>query len=258
VIRVLVVDDERPARDGLRMQLEREDGFAVVGEAASGRAAILAVLEHRPDLMFLDIRMPDLNGFEVLRGIPRASRPRVIFVTAFDQYAVEAFDSHALDYLLKPIAPQRLASALERARTTHAHELASRILQHLGARLEARDHGTVEAAPGKHAAGALDHLVIREGSRLHRIAVRDIQWIESCGNYVTIHAGGRPLLHRVTMRRLLTLLPAGAFVRIHRGTIVNLAEIAQVRLSAHGDGQVRLRAGHTLRLSRRYRTSVES
>src|SRR5260221_291072 len=181
MIRVLIVDDERPARDGLRLRLERAPGFAVVGEAASGQAAIAAVLESEPDLMFLDIRMPDMNGFEVLRGIPTARRPRVIFVTAYDRHALRAFEVHALDYLLKPIVPSRFAAALEAARSEHAQRLASRTLEDLGLEL-----GGVRGAEKLPATGTLDRLTVRDGSRLRIVPVEAIEWVESCGNYVTI------------------------------------------------------------------------
>jgi len=248
VIRVLLVDDERPARDGLRVRLERAAGFEVVGEAASGREAIEATVRLRPDLMFLDIRMPDLNGFEVLRGIPRTRRPRVIFVTAYDRHALEAIEVHALDYLLKPVVSSRFAHALERARTDHVQRVATMTLARLGAKLDDAPQPPPAAQPGR--------LVVREGSRLHMVPFGKIQWVAACGNYVTIHAGGRPMLHRMTLGRLAEELPRDAFARIHRGTIVNLAEVVDVQLSPHGDGEVRLRSGEVLRLSRRYRAAL--
>lgn len=249
MIRVVIVDDERPAREGLRVRLERAGDFEVVGEAANGRTAITTVLEHRPDLMFLDIQMPDINGFDVLRGIPASRRPRVIFVTAYDRHALEAFDAQALDYVLKPIVAKRFRTALDRARSAHQQELASRTLERLGAQMR-EGQGVVDDAPPD------GRLHIREGSRLHLVAFDEIQWVEACGNYVTIHTRGRPLLHRITMRQLIEQLPERAFARIHRGVIVRLAEIEAVQFSSHGDGRVQLRGGATLRLSRRFRHAL--
>jgi two-component system LytT family response regulator len=253
VIRVLIVDDERPARDGLRLRLERADGFEVVGEAASGRAAIAAILKLEPDLVLLDIRMPDLNGFDVLRRIPPARRPRVIFVTAYDRHALQAFEVHALDYILKPIVARRLNAALDQARSAHAQRLASRTLEELAGALRG---GPGERAGAASRAGALDRLTIRDGARFRIVPVTGIQWIEACGNYVTIHTGGRELLHRVALAQLERQLPPRTFVRIHRGAIVNVAEVAEIRRSSHGDGEVVLHDGTRLRMSRRYRDAL--
>ncbi|NOT34920.1 MAG: response regulator transcription factor [Candidatus Eisenbacteria bacterium] len=259
MIRVLIVDDERPSREGLRLRLERVEGFEVVAEASSGRAAIAAVLEFEPDLMFLDIRMPDLNGFEVLKGIPAARRPRVIFVTAFDRHALRAFEVHALDYLLKPIVPQRFEAALEHARSAHAQRLASRTLEELAVALRGGADGpsaTRDAPAESRRAAALDRLMVRDGPRFRIVPVGAIQWLESCGNYVTIHTGGRELLHRITLSQLEEQLPAREFARIHRGAIVNVAEVAEIRRSPHGDGEIVLRDGTMLRMSRRYRDAL--
>lgn len=260
MIRVLIVDDERPAREGLRLRLERAPGFEVVAEAASGRAAIRAVQKHAPDLMFLDIRMPDMNGFEVLQRIPATRRPRVIFVTAHDRHALQAFEAHALDYLLKPIAPRRLDEALMRARTAHAQRLASRTLEDLARGL--RGHGAprtddrVADGPGKASARDLERLTVRDGSRYKVVPFSTIQWIEAFGNYVTLHIGGRGLLHRITLGELESLLPAKGFARIHRGTIVNVTEVVEIRPVSHGDCEVMMRDGAALRMSRRYRDAL--
>ena len=256
MIRVLIVDDERPARDGLRLRLENTRGFEVVAEAASGRAAIAAIEKHEPDLVFLDIRMPDMNGFEVLRRIPAARRPRVIFVTAYDRHALEAFEVHALDYLLKPIVAKRLEAALEHAREAHTQRLASRTIEELAAALRDRPPAARYAGSVSGRDAPLDRLTLRDGARLRIVPVATIQRIESCGNYVSIHTGGRELLHRVTLASLERRLPRRAFARIHRAIIVNVAEVAEIRRSSHGDGEVVLRDGTVLRMSRRYRDAL--
>lgn len=255
MMRVLIVDDERPARDGLRVRLEKAGGFEVVGEAASGREAVAAVLEHGPDLVFLDVRMPDMNGFEVLKRIPAARRPRVIFVTAFDRHALEAFEVHALDYLVKPIVTRRFEAALQRAHTAHVQRLAARTLEELAVAMRE------EGGAGAGAAGAvpeppLERLTVRDGARHRIVPIAAIQWMEACGNYVTLHVGGRKLLHRITLAELERKLPSRSFVRVHRGVIVNVAEVAEIHRSPHGDGDVVLRDGTFVRMSRRYRDAL--
>ena len=259
MIRVLIVDDERPARDGLRLRLEQMDGFEVVAEAASGQAAIQAVDHHAPDLMLLDIRMPDLNGFEVLKRIPAARRPRVIFVTAHDRHAVRAFEMEALDYLLKPITQRRLDEALERVRKDRAHSLASATLEALARQLRNGDDTPADAAPPRGGSGAsdtIDRITVRDGARFRVVPVTEIRWFESCGNYVTLHTAGKDLLHRVTLAELERRLPPREFARIHRGAIVNVREVAEIRPSPHGDYEVLMRDGALLRMSRRYRDGL--
>jgi two-component system, LytTR family, response regulator len=254
VIRVLIVDDERPARDGIRVRLEQATGFDVVAEAGTGRAAIEAVEAHAPDLMFLDIRLPDLDGFEVLRGIPTGRRPHVIFVTAYDRHAIQAFEIHALDYLLKPITPRRFADALDHARTAHASHLAARTLDQLSHGL--RGDSTAEVPDDRsNETGPLERLLVRERSRTRVVRVADIQWIRSCGNYVTIRTGEREMLHRVTIARLAGRLPPRTFARIHRTAIVNIDAVAEIHPLTHGDYEVQMRDGATLRMSRRYRSA---
>jgi len=245
VIPVLIVDDERPAREGLRVRLEEAPDFRIVGEAATGRAAITQVLKLSPALVFLDISLPDMNGFEALLGIPSARRPQVIFVTAHDEHALKAFEVHALDYLLKPIVSERFEAALAVARTMHAQKLASKQLEELASALR----GTAEEPLPE---GTIDRLRLRDGSRIRIVPVETIRRIEACGNYVTIHAGERELLHRMTLTELAKRLPRRAFARVHRSAIVNVGEIAEIRRSSHGDGEILLRDGASVPLSRRY------
>jgi two-component system LytT family response regulator len=264
MIRVLIVDDERPARDGLRVRLARHADFEIAGEAASGRAAIEEIERVRPDLMFLDVRMPDMNGFEVLQAVPSEQWPRVIFVTAYDQHALRAFDMHALDYLLKPIAQERFDRALERARAAHASRLASGTLESLARSLREAGAGKYEAkTPSPDVAqehvtalqksATIDRLTVRDGERLRVVAVDTIRWAQACGNYVTLRVGDAELLHRIALAELERRLPARRFARIHRTAIVNVAEVAEILPISHGDYDVVMRDGTRLRLSRRYR-----
>lgn len=249
MIRVLIVDDERPARAALRLLLEAMPGFELVGEAGSGRTAIAAVLKFEPDLVLLDIKMPDMSGFEVLKAIPAASRPRVIFVTAHDRHALRAFEVHALDYLLKPITAKRFEAALEHARTAHAQKLATRTLDEL---MESLGGGEPAGARGR----ALDRLTVRDGERYRVVPIETIQWIESCGNYVVLHRADGDLIHRATMAQLERVLPERRFVRIHRRSIVNVGEIVEILPISHGDAEVRLKSGTALTLSRNYRSGL--
>ncbi len=257
MIRVVLVDDERPARDGLRILLERDPAFEVVGEAAHGAAAIAAIEALMPDLVFLDVQMPDLNGFEVLSRIRPERRPRVIFVTAHDQHALRAFEVHALDYLLKPISPTRFAEAIERARAAHSLGLASETLANLARALREGQNAVGEGAGTNTEPGTgdapLDRVTVRDGDRVRVIPVATIRWARAAGTYVTLKVGDREHLIRIALAELERRLPARAFARIHRATIVNVAEVAEIRTLAHGDFEVEMRDGIVLRLSRRYR-----
>lgn len=258
MIRIVLADDERPAREGLRLRLDGREGFEVVGEAASGKAALAAVETHAPDLLFLDVRMPDLNGFEVLQRIPAARRPHVVFVTAYDRYAIRAFEMHALDYLLKPVAPKRLDEALERARTAHTQRLAARTLEALARGMRAGDDLPGADAPARPAVGGppLDRITVRDGARYRVVPIETVRWIEACGNYVTLHTGGRGLLHRATLQEMEKRLPPRRFARIHRGAIVNVSEVAEIHPLSHGDYTVVLKDGSQLRMTRKHRDSL--
>jgi len=255
VIRVLIVDDERPAREGLRLRLEGRDGLEVVGEAASAPAALQLISKHAPDLLFLDVRMPGMNGFELLQRIPAAQRPWVVFVTAYDRYAIRAFEMNAIDYLMKPIVPRRLDEAIARARTARTHQFLARTLGSLAREF---DDAAEAAAPPPPREGAVERLSIRDGDGYRVVPVERIRWIQAVGNYVALHVEGRELLHRATLQELERSLPSQRFARIHRGAIVNLAEVAALHPVSHGDFRVVLRDGTELRMSRKYRSALLS
>jgi two-component system LytT family response regulator len=255
VIRVLIVDDERPAREGLRLRLEGRDGLEVVGEAASAPAALQLISKHAPDLLFLDVRMPGMNGFELLQRIPAAQRPWVVFVTAYDRYAIRAFEMNAIDYLMKPIVPRRLDEAIERARTARSHQFLARTLGSLAREFE-RPPETPAPVPPED--GVVERLSIRDGDGYRVVPVERIRWIQAVGNYVALHVEGRELLHRATLQELERSLPSQRFARIHRGAIVNLAEVAALHPVSHGDFRVVLRDGTELRMSRKYRSALLS
>jgi two-component system, LytTR family, response regulator len=237
MITAFIVDDEKLAREGIRLMLKKEVDVEVVGEAADGPSAMRAISKLTPQLLFLDVKVPGLDGFEILERCNRGHAPLVIFTTAYERYAVKAFDAHAVDYLLKPIRAQRLREAVQRARVEltkepPAHDSAQPIL----------------SKPPN-----LRRLVVKDRDRFLLLKAADVDWIQSAANYVQLHANGRCYLVRMTMNEIETQLEGLSFARIHRSTIVNVDRLTEIRPSPHGDFQVVLENGTALRLSRAYR-----
>jgi two-component system, LytTR family, response regulator len=252
-IRTLLVDDEEIARRGLRVRLERANDIEIVGECQNGLEAIRAINLLSPDLVFLDVQMPELSGFDVLSSVRPKSSPHVVFVTAFDQYAVRAFEVHALDYLLKPIDDERFAATLR-----HAREVM------LGTRDGAYARQFAEAIASLTRNGALaadrlgsDRLAIPTGDRVMIIRLADIDWIQASDNYVSIHVGKKSWLLRETISALDQRLTPRGFARIHRSTIVNAQRVAELRSLPNGEFAVVLTDGTTLRLSKSYRAVLD-
>ena len=243
VLRVVVVDDEPRAREKLRRYLSDDPRVRLVGEAGDGVSAVRVVEEERPDLVLLDIQMPELDGFDVLASLDLDPLPRIVFVTAHDEHAVRAFEVNALDYLLKPVDRARLAEAVTRAAAAPA-----------GAPPDPRD--VLHARPGP--PRPLTRFLVRSRGRMHLVAVRDVDWIGAAGNYVELHVGDATHLVRGTLQSLEDRLPDVAFARIHRSTIVNLDRVRALHPWSHGDLQVELTDGTELRLSRRYRDRIEA
>ena len=248
-IRTLIVDDEKPARRRLAELLGREPDIEIAGEARDGREAVDQVRAQAPDLMFLDIQMPDLDGFGVLAALPPEQQPLTVFVTAYDRYAIQAFEAHALDYLLKPYSDQRFEGALRRA------------CQFLRAR-GAGDAGQREAAalddrgpePG---GGYLERLVLKSAGRVTFIGVEDVDWIEASGVYVSLHVGARAHLYRSSLAHLLQRLDPKRFVRVHRSAAVNTERIRELQPRSHGDYTVVLKNNTELVMSRGFRPQFE-
>ena len=238
MITAFIVDDEKLAREGIRLMLKKEVDVDVIGEAADGPSAMKAISKLTPDLLFLDVKVPGLDGFEILARCHRGHAPLVIFTTAYEKYAVKAFDAHAVDYLLKPIRAQRLREAVQRARVELAKEPAP---AHEAA------PPTVSKPPN------LRRLVVRDRDRFLLLKAEEVDWIQSAANYVQLHAHGRCYLVRMTMNEIETQLEGLSFARIHRSTIVNVDRLTEIRPSPHGDFQVVLENGTALRLSRAYR-----
>ena len=243
--RVVVVDDEPPARQTLRLLLGREQDFTLVAECGHGQEAVAAVTRERPDVLFLDVRMPGMNGFDVLREIGGDALPVVVFVTAYDQYAPQAFEQHAVEYLLKPFSDERFGDVVEHVR----RRLRERTYAALAARLP---RALAETAARQ------DHrrLVVRDGARTHVIPHEDIVWIEAEDYYAGIHARGRRILARESLRTLEKTLDPAIFVRVHRSAIVNTRWIKAMEPVASGDQKLILNDGTTLRVSRTHRAAL--
>lgn len=244
-MRVLIVDDEPLARRGVRARLANRPDIEVVGECGSGNEALMMIQALAPDLVFLDIQMPDLNGFEVLRRLPAPKLPLVIFLTAYDQYALDAFEFHALDYLLKPIDDARFLRALERARLLSASRDLSEIKHRIGALLAS----LAETQSGQR---YRTHLTVKNGRRATVVRVSEIDWISADGDYVTLHLKDKNYLVRQTISSLESELDPEHFLRIHRSTIVQTSRIAELVTLEGGDFLVRLRNGTELKTSRSY------
>ena len=245
-LRVLIADDEPLARRGLRGWLASDPDLTVVAEARNGAEAVELIRAHRPDLVFLDVQMPGLDGLGVLSALGSDLPPAVVFVTAFDQYALQAFDHHAVDYLLKPVEEGRFRTALARAR---ARVTAGRPDAQLRSLL-------AEWRPA--AAQWLELIPTRSGSKVTLVPVDEVEWFEAADNYVRVHAGGRRHVMRETMKALDGRLDPKRFVRVHRGAIVALARIKELEALPSGDYRITLTGGATVPLSRTYVDAFEA
>ena len=241
--RTIVVDDEPLARQTLRRLLAREEDFAIVAECGHGADAIEAIGRERPDVLFLDVQMPEVDGFEVLRRLEPGAVPAVIFVTAFDRYALQAFEHHALDYLLKPFSDERFAVVIGRTRV----RLRERTFASRAGRLA---NLLATTAPERR------QLVVRDGGRTLVIPHDDIVWIEAEDYCARIHMRGRTLLVRDSLRALADALARAAFVRVHRSAIANVACIRAIEPLASGDQRLTLNDGTVLKVSRTHRAEV--
>jgi two-component system, LytTR family, response regulator len=242
-LRVLIVDDEAPARRKILRLLREESAVEIAGEADSGEAAVAAIKKQRPDLVFLDVQMPGLDGFGVIQALNTAkiALPRVVFITAHDRFALRAFEVHAFDYLLKPVAEERFREALRRARVQH-EQSTDGFTSRLGAMLEQLQRE--KSLP--------DRLLIQEDSRAIFVAVKEISWVEADRNYVLLHCGKKTHTLRSTLDALQGTLDPKLFVRINRGTLVRLDAIRELLPWFHSEYKVVLHDNTELRWSRRY------
>jgi two-component system LytT family response regulator len=246
-IRTLIVDDEPLARRGIRAQLDEEADIEIVSECRNGLEAVAAIEEQSPDLVFLDVQMPELDGFGVLEAVGVDRMPVVIFVTAYDQYALRAFDVHALDYLLKPVDAERFASALQRARKQIEHHNVQDLNQRLQTFLD--DVQTKQKFT--------ERLVIKSGGRIFFLKVEEIDWIEAADNYVRLHVGGDSHLLRETMNHLEKRLDPDHFLRVHRSRIINIRRIKELQPLFRGEYDIMLQDGTRLESGRGYRDKLQ-
>jgi two-component system LytT family response regulator len=253
-IRTLVVDDEPIARQRVMSLLRDENDIEVIGEYSSGHEALSAIEGTSPDLLFLDIQMPEINGLDLARIISASGTPAVVFVTAYDEYALGAFEVHALDYLLKPFSAERFRSAVSRARDYVAQRRATTAPPASALEPPPAQPGAQPPPPAQQR----NRLVIRSSGRIYFVRTADIDWCEAAGNYVRVHTGAQSHLVRDTMSHLESQLDTEQFVRIHRSTIVNVDRIQEIRSSFHGEYVVTLRGGTRVTLSRGYRDSVQA
>jgi two-component system LytT family response regulator len=243
-IRTVIIDDEPPARRGIVLLLASQPDFSVAGECQNGKEAVSMIAATKPDLIFLDIQMPGMSGFDVLSSIERKETPATIFLTAHDEYALAAFDVHALDYLLKPIDEERFFFALERARELLALKQPAAQQQKIS--------GLLSIETERKEGGPLRRLVVRESGRTFFVAVDDIEWIEAIGDYAGLHVKGRTYMLRESMAVLESKLDPMKFTRIHRSAIVRLDCVTALRARTNRDGTVQLESGTELKVSRTY------
>ncbi len=256
-VRVLLVDDDHFARASVRSLLSAEPGVHIVGEAADGHAALEAIEREDPDLVFLDVDMPGLDGFGVLEALGGARLPAVVFVTAHEHYAIRAFEVHAMDYLLKPFGRERFRQAFARARAALARrdddgqaERVQALLEELREEQRGIERLLAPAAP-------LDRILVKARDRVLLVELAEVDWIEAEGNYVRLHAGSAAYLVRWKIGSLEERLDPRRFARIHRSTVVNLERVQELRPWFAGDLLVVLKDGTELKLSRGYRPKLE-
>ena len=254
---VIVVDDEAPARRLLKKLLQGDPELKVVGEGADGRQAVNLIVEHQPDLVFLDIQMPTMDGIAVIQEVGPTAMPAVIFVTAFDQYAIRAFEAHALDYLLKPFSHARFTEAVSRAK---------RLILHSQTPQSQRLRGLLHVwqfdhrPPDDRSAGSSfrQRILVKDRHRIIRLELADILWLEAADHYVVLHTlGGKHLLPE-SLSALENSLPPSRFVRIHRGAVVNVAHVQEITSLRFGRCRVTLKTGEQIQLSRARRQVLKT
>jgi two-component system LytT family response regulator len=246
VYRALIVDDEPLARKKIRRMLSGESDITVVGECADGPSAVSAIINLNPDLVFLDVQMPEMDGLEVVRAVGPRRLPALVFVTAFDTYALQAFETEALDYLLKPFDPMRFRETLQRVRRRLGGQGGEEFSEQI------RQLANRFGSESKY----LQRLVVKTGERVLLLNIGEVDWLEAAGNYVCVHAGKQSHIVRDSLAHLESRLDPAHFARIHRSTVVNLDRIRELRPHWHGDYKIILQSGQVLPLSRRHREAL--
>jgi len=270
MLRVIVVDDESLARDGLILRLEKLPDVQVVASCRNGREALTAIAEHVPDLVFLDVQMPGMTGFDLIKQMQPDEMPLVIFVTAYDAFAVDAFKVHAVDYLLKPIEQERLEESVARARdrlsasadttdgAANEGDSEKQRLLEMVMSLTGKDESAVRELleSGGDPARRNDRLAIKDGSSTIFVPIHDIDWVDAAGDYMCVHARGETYIMRTTMKELEAQLEPSIFQRVHRSTIVNLRRVEKISSHINGEFHLTLSCGASLKMSRSYKDKV--
>jgi two-component system, LytTR family, response regulator len=245
-LRLLIVDDEPLIRSGVRSGLNSIAHLEVIGEAESGADAVHAILDLQPDLVLLDVQLQDMTGLEVVQQIPPERAPAVVFLTAYDEYAVRAFELNAIDYVLKPFDPERLAQSIERARERIASQTQSELAEKLQNLLDSRQQRWAE------------RIVVKTGERYDIVPVDSLDWIESANNYVRLHCGAKEYLLNETLTSLENRLNPKKFLRVHRRHIVNLTKVLAVHPMFGGAYQMELHNGTRIGTGRQFKAPLES
>ncbi len=262
-IATLIVDDEVLARRGLKLRLEKHEDVNIVGQCANGREALAAIPDLCPDLVFLDIQMPGMDGFDVVRQLQGDGMPLVVFATAFDQYAIKAFDVHAVDYILKPLDQAYLDRALQRVRRQLAQKSDANDKQRL---LEVISDitGKVPAEMDEWLAEGTelspkypDKIAIKDGGDITLVPIAEIEWVDAAGDYMCIHAAGQIHIMRITMKQLEVQLDPSLFQRVHRSTLINLNRVEKICSHINGEYHLILKGGTRLKMSRSYKDKIQ-
>jgi two-component system, LytTR family, response regulator len=243
-LKTLIADDEPLARERLRFLLSGDDEIEIAGECRNGREVLAAVREKSVDVLFLDIQMPARSGFEVIEQIGAANMPLIVFVTAHNHYALKAFEVHALDYLTKPIEPERLRHTLSHVKERIASQSALVAQEQLKAVLE-----SLQSVPIRGSKTYAKRLLVRNGTKDVLVSLDDVEWIEAADYYSCLHVGSRNYLLREPIKQLASTLDPGKFVRVHRSAIVNIAQVREIVREGHSQGAVVLHSGQRLKMS---------
>ena len=263
ILSTLIVDDEALARRGLAHRLQHVQDIHIIGEAKNGREALALIRERHPDLVFLDIQMPGLSGFDVVRQLDPGELPSIVFVTAFDEFAIKAFEANAVDYILKPIENERLQEALHRVRERQSARRAKKdraSLLKLVSEISGERIASVEEIDDKNLSilkKPAARLAIRDAGRITWVQQDEIEWIDAAGDYMCVHVAGQTHIMRKTMKELEQELDSALLQRVHRSTIVNVSQVKAMQSHINGEYFLTLKSGHTLKLSRTYKDKLK-
>jgi len=264
ILKTLIVDDESLARRGLAHRLKNVPDIEIVGQAQNGREALKLIKEKKPDLVFLDIQMPGISGFQVVKQLDVETMPIILFLTAYDEYAVQAFEVNALDYILKPIDEERLNQVLEKVRADYNQKRAlrqKRQLLELVSQISGEKISSLAELEGKKGAGLVhkepSRLAIRDGGKTTWVDQSDIEWIDAAGDYMCVQAQGTTYIMRKTMKELEKELDDSILQRIHRSTIINITQVKEMESHINGEYFLTLNSGHRVKLSRTYKDKLK-